>query len=65
MSPKFVVIANPENRRVSFLQQALEYFEFPPAIVIPYEDLIVGKEKLDRFIFPNYIIRFDSPLGCN
>ena len=61
MSPKFVVIANPENRRVSFLQQALEYCELPPAIVIPYEDLITGKEKLDRFISRNYIIRFDSP----
>ncbi len=61
MSSKFIVIANPENRRVSFLQQALEHFNLPPAKVITYADLIAGKEKLDRFNSPDYILRFDSP----
>ena len=61
MLPNFVIIANPENRRVSFLQQALEHFNLPPAKVITYADLIAGKEKLDCFNSPNHIIRFDSP----
>ena len=61
MSPNFVVISNPENRRVSFLQQALKHFNLPPATVITYADLIAGKERLDRFTSPNTIIRFDSP----
>ncbi len=61
MFPKFVVIANPENRRVSFLQQALEHFNLPAAKVITYADLIAEKEQLDCFNSSEYIIRFDSP----
>ena len=57
----FVVIANPENRRVGFLQQALEHFGLPPATVVDYADLIAGGERLERFSAPNTIIRFDSP----
>ena len=57
----FVVIANPENRRVGFLQQALAHFNLPPATVVDYADLIAGKETLTRFHSPNTIIRFDSP----
>lgn len=61
MLPNFVVVANPENRRVDFLQKALESCNLPPAILITYADLIAEKDNLDRFISPNYIIRFDSP----
>jgi glutathione synthase/RimK-type ligase-like ATP-grasp enzyme len=57
----FVVIANPENRRVGFLQQALKSFNLPPATVVAYEDLIAGRETLERFDAPNTVIRFDSP----
>jgi len=57
----FIVIANPENRRVGFLQQALAHFSLPPAIVVDYADLIAGRETLTRFQSPNTIIRFDSP----
>jgi hypothetical protein len=58
---KFVVVANPENRRVGFLQQALEHFGLPPATVVTYSDLIAGKDTLERFDAPDTIIRFDSP----
>ncbi|KAF3884883.1 MULTISPECIES: STM4014 family protein [Nostocales] len=58
---ELVIIANPENRRVGFLQQALEYFSLPPATVVSYEDAIAGRETLERFDAPNTIIRFDSP----
>lgn len=57
----FVIIANPENRRVGFLQQALANFNLPPATVISYADLIADKDTLERFNTPNTIIRFDSP----
>ncbi|BAZ17610.1 hypothetical protein NIES4071_94900 [Calothrix sp. NIES-4071] len=57
----FIAIANPENRRLGFLQQALSHFNLPPATVIPYADLIAGKQTLEQFKAPNTIIRFDSP----
>lgn len=57
----FILIANPENRRVGFLQQALTHFKLPPATVIDYADLISGKQTLEQFNTPNTIIRFDSP----
>lgn len=57
----FVTIANPENRRVGFFQQALEHFNLPPATIVNYADLIAGKDTLERFDAPNTIIRFDSP----
>lgn len=57
----FVVIANPENRRVGFLQQALAHFNLPLATVVSYADLIAGNETLSRFDATNTIIRFDSP----
>jgi len=57
----FILIANPENRRVGFLQQALTHFNLPPATVIDYADLVSGKQTLEQFNAPNTIIRFDSP----
>lgn len=57
----FVIIANPENRRVGFLQQALTHFNLPTASVISYADLIAERDTLERFNTPNTIIRFDSP----
>ncbi|MGB3759975.1 MAG: hypothetical protein WBA07_26975 [Rivularia sp. (in: cyanobacteria)] len=54
------IIANPENRRVGLLQQALANLNLPPATVISYADLITGKQNLEQFKHNN-IIRFDSP----
>ncbi len=54
------IIANPENRRVGLLQQALANLNLPPATVISYADLITGKQNLEQFK-PNNMIRFDSP----
>jgi glutathione synthase/RimK-type ligase-like ATP-grasp enzyme len=61
MPINFVVIANPENRRVGFLQQALERCSLPPATVVNYSDLIAGRDTLERFNVPDTLIRFDSP----
>ncbi|MEH2136356.1 STM4014 family protein [Nostoc sp.] len=57
----FILIANPENRRVGFLQEALVHFKLPPVTVVDYADLIAGKQTLEQFNTPNTIIRFDSP----
>ncbi|MDZ8032974.1 STM4014 family protein [Nostoc sp. DedSLP04] len=57
----FILIANPENRRVGFLQQAIAHFNLPPATVVDYADLIAEKQTLEQFNTPNTIIRFDSP----
>lgn len=57
----FVIIANPENRRVGFFQQAIELCNLPPATTVNYADLIAGKDTLERFDAPNTIVRFDSP----
>ncbi len=54
------IIANPENRRVGLLQQAIANLNLPPATVISYADLITEKQNLEQFK-PNNIIRFDSP----
>ncbi|MBD0347339.1 MAG: hypothetical protein ICV63_21460, partial [Coleofasciculus sp. Co-bin14] len=61
MPINFVVVANPENRRVGFLQQALDRCGLPPATLVTYADLIAGRDTLERFDAPNTIIRFDSP----
>jgi glutathione synthase/RimK-type ligase-like ATP-grasp enzyme len=57
----FILIANPENRRVGFFQEALVHFNQPPATIVDYADLISGKQTLEQFNKPNTIIRFDSP----
>ncbi|MEL6164770.1 MAG: STM4014 family protein [Cyanobacteria bacterium J06628_3] len=55
------IIANPENRRVGLLQNAIANLNLPPATVISYADLITGKQNLEQFNSPDNIIRFDSP----
>lgn len=57
----FIIIANPENRRVGFFQEALERCGLAPATVVSYSDLIAFRDSLERFDAPNTIIRFDSP----
>lgn len=57
----FILIANSENRRVGFFQEAIAHFNLPPATVVDYADLIAGKQTLEQFNTPNTIIRFDSP----
>ncbi|HIK06777.1 MAG TPA: STM4014 family protein [Trichormus sp. M33_DOE_039] len=57
----FVIIANSENRRVGFMQQALFNCDLPLATVVSYADLIAGKETLEQFQAPHTMIRFESP----
>jgi hypothetical protein len=58
---RFVVIGNPENRRVAFFQQALERFGFALADVLSYEDLLTGRRRLDDVLGRDTIVRIESP----
>jgi glutathione synthase/RimK-type ligase-like ATP-grasp enzyme len=57
----FVLIANPETRRVQLFQQALERCGVPPARSICYADLLAGRCDLAEFDSPDTIFRFDAP----
>ena len=43
---KFVLIGNPENRRVRLFQAALNRYGLPPASVLPYQDLLARHVSL-------------------
>jgi hypothetical protein len=57
----FVLIANPETRRVQLFQQALERCGLPPARSISYADLLASRCELAQFDSPDTIFRFDAP----
>jgi hypothetical protein len=61
MSVQFVIIGNPENRRIGFFQQALHHLKLLPASVISYLDAIAHPELISQFNSPETIIRFESP----
>ncbi|MBD1914061.1 MULTISPECIES: STM4014 family protein [unclassified Leptolyngbya] len=56
----FVLIANPETRRVELFQQALARFDLPAAELIPYEELLEGRCSLSQWDAPIWY-RFDAP----
>ena len=55
----WVIIGNPENRRVRMFQQALGASGQQPAIVFSYGDLLTGCRDLEQ-IPPDAIVRIDS-----
>lgn len=57
----FILIANPETRRIELFQQALARFDLPPAEVIPYEELLAGRCFLHEWDSSDRIFRFDAP----
>jgi glutathione synthase/RimK-type ligase-like ATP-grasp enzyme len=57
----FVVIGNPENRRIEMFQAALTRFQQPPAKIISYLDLIKGEQHLSKVVQLNSIVRIESP----
>ncbi|MBW4473100.1 MAG: STM4014 family protein [Stenomitos rutilans HA7619-LM2] len=58
---KFVLIANPETRRVALFQQALTRLGLPTATLVPYEELLAGRCSLSEWEAPNLWFRFDAP----
>ena len=59
--PRFVVVGNPENRRVTLFQAALARAEAAPARVVSWIDLLTGRDALERAVTEGAIVRFESP----
>ncbi len=58
---KFIVIGNPENRRIGLFHQALNYWNLSSAKVLDYLDLICQLENLANIIVSQTTIRIESP----
>ncbi len=58
---KFIVIGNPENRRIGLFHQALNYWNLSSAKVLDYLDLIGQLENLANIIVSQTTIRIESP----
>jgi len=58
---RFVVVGNPENRRVSLFQAALARAEIAPARVVSWIDVLTGPDVLGRAVPEGGIVRFESP----
>ncbi|REJ68205.1 MAG: hypothetical protein DWQ31_08740 [Planctomycetota bacterium] len=56
----WVVIGNPENRRVRLFQDALARHGQPAAAELSYLDLLLGRKRIDE-IPHGAIVRIDSP----
>jgi hypothetical protein len=64
VSGRFVLIANPTNRRAAFFQAALARAGLPPAIVVPWLDLLEGRASLARVAAlaqDGALVRLESP----
>lgn len=59
-SRPWVIIGNPENRRVALFQRALSRRHLPPAEVRSYEGLLSGRESL-KDLPQGAMVRFESP----
>jgi len=57
----FVLLGNPENRRVDFFQDALARFNQPPATVISWIDVLRNQSHLETALRPGIGLRIDSP----
>lgn len=63
---RFVIVGNPENRRVQMFLQALASMQLTTALklesrVLSYEDLLLGKLQLADFLTPKSVLRIESP----
>ncbi len=60
MSPRFLLLANPENRRVSLFQDALKAQGLPPAKVISWRDVLRDFEHIEELSPGPALFRIDS-----
>ncbi len=59
--PRFIVIGNPDNRRIHLFQAALARLRLEPATVFSYVDLLTGRVSLRGAIETPAIVRIESP----
>ncbi len=55
--PRFAVVGNPDNRRVSFFEEAVRAAGLPAARVVPWLQVLSG----DAAFAPGESVRIDSP----
>lgn len=58
---RFVLIGNPENRRVHFFQEALQQAGQDAALVIPYLSILNGECELPDILREGDTVRIESP----
>jgi hypothetical protein len=60
-SARWVLVGNPEGRRVSLFQEVLTERGRSPAVVVAWTDLLAGRVSLHETIRPGDRVRLDSP----
>lgn len=58
---RLVVVGNPGSNRVGFLNEALQKYGSPEAILVPWIELIEGRTTLDAHVEPGDWVRLESP----
>lgn len=58
---RFVLIGNPENRRVHFFQKALQQAGQPTALLVPYLSILKGECALGDVLRDGTMVRVESP----
>ncbi|MFD3754426.1 STM4014 family protein [Streptomyces cyaneofuscatus] len=56
-APRFAVVGNPENRRVTFFREAVRAAGLPPARVVSWLQVLRGEAEFE----PGETVRIDSP----
>jgi hypothetical protein len=59
--PGFVIVGNPESRRVTLFQAALQGLGLPPARIVPWADLIANHADLGGVVRAGDVVRIESP----
>jgi hypothetical protein len=59
-APPFLLIGNPENRRVTLFQEALASQGLPPARVVPWLELVRNPAVLEELPDTEALVRIDS-----
>ncbi|WP_309711129.1 STM4014 family protein [Armatimonas sp.] len=57
---RLVVIGNPGSNRVGFLNEALQRYGQPDAVLVPWRELIEGRTELSAHVQPGDLVRIES-----
>lgn len=57
----FLLIGNPENRRISAFIAEIEGLKAHSYAILAYKDLLENTLKLEEYIHPNTIVKIESP----
>jgi glutathione synthase/RimK-type ligase-like ATP-grasp enzyme len=60
-TPRFVLVGNPDGRRVALFQAALASADLAPARVVAWNDLLASRVSLSDVVCAGDVVRLDSP----